>query len=188
MREWSRKYPFRAMFLFTHIFNLVPNNRLGETCCDRAKIVCCGQVWRRLDNKLAADLTKTTRDRSVGTTCWFHHTCCKLLYQTCYILLVTGLHSELFQQVSTALLSTACDRPVPASLLPPDETNIPVATWWQLAARRKINNLRQACEISGCLENIQVFLDMKYRMFGQTASNYTIVLVCVTLWRHLTSR
>ena len=29
------------------------------------------------------------------------------------------------------------------------------------------------------LEDIQVFLDMKYRMFGRAVSKYTIVLVCV---------
>jgi hypothetical protein len=82
-------------------------------------------------------LTITTRDRSVGTTCWFHQTCWKLFYQTCYLLLVTGLIcSGLFQQVATALSSTASDRPVPASLLPPDETNKPVATCGQLATSR----------------------------------------------------
>jgi hypothetical protein len=33
------------------------------------------------------------------------------------------------------------------------------------------------------------FLHMKYRMFGQAVSKYTIVLVCVLmLWRHLTHR
>ena len=29
------------------------------------------------------------------------------------------------------------------------------------------------------LEDIQVFLDMKYRMFGRAVSKYTIVFVCV---------
>ena len=45
------------------------NNRLVETCCCRTKIVCCEQICRRSVNKLAADLIKTTRDRSVGTDC-----------------------------------------------------------------------------------------------------------------------
>jgi hypothetical protein len=33
------------------------------------------------------------------------------------------------------------------------------------------------------LEDIQVFLDMKNWMFGQAASKYKIVLVCLILWR-----
>jgi hypothetical protein len=37
-------------------------------------------------------------------------------------------------------------------------------------------------------KDIQVFLDMKYRMFGQAASKYAIILVCVMLLRHLTPR
>ena len=49
--------------LYSH-FRFVSQNRLVETCCDRTKIVC-----RRSVNKLAADLIKTTRDRSVGTDC-----------------------------------------------------------------------------------------------------------------------
>jgi hypothetical protein len=36
------------------------------------------------------------------------------------------------------------------------------------------------------LEDIQVFLDMKDRMFGQAARKYMIVLVCVMLQCHLT--
>jgi hypothetical protein len=31
------------------------------------------------------------------------------------------------------------------------------------------------------LEDTQVFLNMKYRIFGQAVSKYTIVLVCVML-------
>ena len=54
--------------LYSH-FRFVSLNRLVETCCDRTKIVCCEQICRRSVNKLAADLIKTTRDRSVGTDC-----------------------------------------------------------------------------------------------------------------------
>jgi hypothetical protein len=35
------------------------------------------------------------------------------------------------------------------------------------------------------LEDIQVFLDIKYRMFCQAVSKYMIVLICVMLCRHL---
>ena len=38
------------------------------------------------------------------------------------------------------------------------------------------------------LEDIQLFLDMKYRMFEQAVSKYIIVSVCVMFWRHLTPR
>jgi hypothetical protein len=38
------------------------------------------------------------------------------------------------------------------------------------------------------LEDIQLFLDMKYRMFGQAVSKYMIVSVCVMFRRHLTPR
>jgi hypothetical protein len=31
-------------------------------------------------------------------------------------------------------------------------------------------------------------VDMKFRIFGQAVSKYTIVLVCVMFWRHLTPR
>jgi hypothetical protein len=66
MRKWSQKCPFRAIFLFTHIFDLFPNNRLVETCCDRTKIVSCGHVCRRSDNKLAASLATGLLEQ-VGT-------------------------------------------------------------------------------------------------------------------------
>ena len=56
--------------IYSHLFpNLFPNNRLVETCCHRMKHVCCRQVRCRSDNELAADLTITIRDRSVGTRC-----------------------------------------------------------------------------------------------------------------------
>jgi hypothetical protein len=49
----------------------------------------------------------------------------------------------LFQQVATALLSTACDRPVPASLLPPDETNRP-------ACRDLLTTCRKPVKSTAC--------------------------------------
>jgi hypothetical protein len=36
--------------------------------------------------------------------------------------------------------------------------------------------------------DIQDFLDMKFRIFGQAVSKYMIVSVCVMFWRHLTPR
>ena len=38
------------------------------------------------------------------------------------------------------------------------------------------------------LEDIQLFLNMKYRMFGQAVSKYMIASVCSMFWRHLTPR
>ena len=140
MRKWSRKCPFRAIFLFTHIFDLFPNNRLVETCCDRTKIVCCGQVCRRSDNKLAADLTKTTRDRSVGTSCNNLLISSDLLQVVPSDLLslvgnrfIEGCFNKSLrlchQQLATDLFPQACYH-----LTKP--TCRPVATCWQLAASR----------------------------------------------------
>jgi hypothetical protein len=44
-------------------------------------------------------------------------------------------------------------------------------------------DLGECWRVIQVLEDIQVFLDMKYRMFGQAVSKY---MVCVMLWRHLT--
>jgi hypothetical protein len=69
----------------------------------------------------------------------------------------------LFQQVATALSSTACDGHVPASLLyrlmePTDLSRLVD----NLAQADKINNLRQAYEISGCVANvIYIILNLK---------------------------
>jgi hypothetical protein len=36
--------------------------------------------------------------------------------------------------------------------------------------------------------DIQDFLDMNFRIFGEAVSKYMIVSVCVMFWRHLTPR
>ena len=172
MRKWSRKCPFRAIFLFTHIFDLFPNNRLVETCCDRTNIVCCGQVCRRSDNKLAADLTKTTRDRSVGTS-WNRPVDFNRLAASCSIRPVISLVSNRFvvgcfnkslrlccQQLATDLFPQACyhlTKPTDLSRL---VDNLPQAG--------KINRLRQACEISGCV--------CSERSHGQKSRTWFILL------------
>jgi hypothetical protein len=72
-------------------------------------------------------MAMTGRDRSVGTS-WNNLLISSDLLQVVLsdllsLVSIKQVCSGLFQQVATALLSTACDRPVPASLLPPDETN-----------------------------------------------------------------
>ena len=133
----------------------LPNNRLVETCCDRTKIVCCGQVCRRSDNKLAADLIKTTRDRSVGTSCNRPVDFTDLLQVVLSDLLslvsnrfVVGCFNKSLrlccQQLATDLFPQACyhlTKPTDLSRL---VDNLPQAG--------KINSLRQACEISGCVQ------------------------------------
>jgi hypothetical protein len=55
------------------------------------------------------------------------------------------------------------------------------STWKRL-------NTRSILLLLTCGKFQRVFLDMKYRMFGQAASKYAIILVCVMLLRHLTPR
>jgi hypothetical protein len=144
MRKWSI-----FSLILTRIFELFPNNRLVETCCDRTKmfvvdrfvaglITSLLQTWHYyyyyyyyylvlFGNGNPSDLitsdfqgavysntikiyknTLSTCDRSVGqavTTCWFHQTCCKLLYQICYLLLVTCF----YQVVSTKRYGSVVD-------------------------------------------------------------------------------
>ena len=143
--------------MFYRLANLqrtYPNNRLVETCCDRTKNVCCGQVWRRSDNQLAADLTKTARDMSVGTSCNNLLISSDLLQVVLPDLLslvsnrfVAGCFKKSLRlchkQLATYLFPQACYR-----LTKPIDLSRLVDS---LLKTGKINNLRQACEISGCV-------------------------------------
>ena len=139
--------------LYSH-FRFVSQNRLVETCCDRTKIVCCEQICRRSVNKLAADLIKTTRDRSVGTDCN------NLLISTDLLQVVI---SDLLSLVSNRLVASCfnkslrlCCQQLATDLFPqvcyrltkPTDLSRLVDNLLQAG---KINSLRQTCEISGCV-------------------------------------
>ena len=55
----------------------------------------------------------------------------------------------------------------------------------KLSTQKRLNTRSISLWMLKSLEDIQVFY-MKCKMFGQAVSKYTIVLVCVMLWRHLT--
>jgi hypothetical protein len=142
MRKWSRKCPFRAIYLFTHIFDLFPNNRLVETCCDRTKIVCCGQVCRRSDNKLAEQVVTNL----LISTDLLQVVLSDLLSLVSNRFVAGCFNKSLrlcCQQLATDLIPQACYRLTKPTDLSRLVDNLPLAG--------KINSLRQACEISGCI-------------------------------------
>ena len=139
--------------LYSH-FRFVSQNRLVETCCDRTKIVCCEQICRRSVNKLAADLIKTTRDRSVGTDCnnlLISTDLLQIVISDLLSLVSNRLVASCFnkslrlccQQLATDLFPQACYRLTKSTDLSRLVDNLPQAG--------KIHSLRQTCEISGCV-------------------------------------
>ena len=141
--------------LYSH-FRFVSQNRLVETCCDRTKIVCCEQTCRRSVNKLAADLIKTTRDRSVVTDCnnlLISTDLLQVVISDLLSLVSNRLVASCFnkslrlccQQLATDLFPQACYRLTKPTDLSRLVDNLPQAG--------KINSLRQTCEISGCVQS-----------------------------------
>ena len=134
---------FFSLLTFSICFPTAGLLKLVVTC--RTKIVCCGQVWRRSDNKLTGLLEQ------VGTTCCFHQTLLQVVLSDLLYLVsnrfVAGCFNKSLrlccQQLATDLFPQACYRLTKPTDLSRLVDNLPQAG--------KINNLRQACEISGCV-------------------------------------
>jgi hypothetical protein len=142
MIEWENE---AVSFHFVRFFSLLTLSICFPTT-GLLKLVVTGQKLFVADRFVAGLLTSLLQTwqkqlatgllEQVGTTCWFHQTCCKLFYQTCYLLLVlnrfvVGCFNKLLplccQQLATDLFPQACYRLT-------EPTARPVATCWQLAA------------------------------------------------------
>ena len=152
--------------LYSH-FRFVSQNRLVETCCDRTKIVCCEQICRRSVNKFAADLIKTTRDRSVGTDCnnlLISTDLLQVVISDLLSLVSNRLVASCFnkslrlccQHFATDLFPQACYRLTKPTDLSRLVDNLPQAG--------KINSLRQTCENSGCVGEKQALAERRLKL------------------------
>ena len=168
---------------YTHTFDVFPNNKLVETCCDRTKIVCCWHPRRRSDDNLAAHLTITIRDRSVGTHCDNLLISPDLLQVVLPDLLI--LVSNRFVAVCWNKPLRLCQLQLATDLSP--QACYSLTKWTSLLLHvnslrqlGKINSLHQVCDISGCVPITYFIYRPKFRRCGRMALQCCICLFLTT--------
>ena len=144
-----------SVTLYSHFWCVSQQQaKLVETCCDRTKIVCCWHPRRRSDDNLAAHLTITIRDRSVGTHCDNLLISPDLLQVVLPDLLI--LVSNRFVAVCWNKPLRLCQLQLATDLSP--QACYSLTKWTSLLLHvnslrqlGKINSLHQVCDISGCV-------------------------------------